>query len=41
MSFVFNAMQSETPGFFSLNKILIGMSILRKFGKDLERERET
>lgn len=38
MTFVFNAMQSETLGFFSLNKILFGMSILRKFGKDLERE---
>ena len=37
-TFVFNAMQSETLGFFSLNKILIEMNILRKFGKDFERE---
>ena len=27
-TFVFNAMQSETLGFFSLNKILIEMNIL-------------
>lgn len=37
-TFVFNAMQSETLGFFSLNKILVGMNTLRKFGKDFERE---
>ena len=37
-TFVFNAMQSETLGFFSINKILIEMNILRKFGKDFERE---
>ena len=37
-TFVFNAMQSETLGFFSLNKIFVGMNIIRKFGKDFERE---